>query len=243
MRIKILFLLLAVTTVVATTSCQKAGLGKKMSLKTEVDSASYAIGVIIAQQNKMGLQQYPGGEQIDKEILAKSFQLFLGGDSAQMTPSEANEILGKYFEKMRVKVAQENLEAGNAFLEKNKAKSGVVTTPSGLQYEIIKEGTGPKPDSASTVKVHYHGTTIDGKVFDSSVDRGEPVEFPVTRVIPGWTEALLMMPVGSKWKICLPANIAYGEQGAGANIAPNSALVFEVELLEIKPQEPAAPTK
>jgi FKBP-type peptidyl-prolyl cis-trans isomerase len=242
MRIKILFLLFAVTAVVATTSCQKAGLGKKISLKTEVDSASFALGVLIAQQNKMGLQQYPGGEQIDKELLVKSFQMFLSGDTAQMSPTEANEVLGKYFEKMRGKIAQENLEAGNAFLEKNKAKSGVVTTASGLQYEILKAGTGPKPDSTSTVKVHYHGTTIDGKVFDSSVDRGEPVEFPVTRVIPGWTEALLMMPVGSKWKIFLPSDIAYGEQGAGANIGPNSTLVFEVELLEIKPGE-AAPSR
>lgn len=237
MKIKIAILFIAISAVVITTSCQKTGPGK-ISLRTEVDSVSYALGVLIAQQNKMGLQQYPGGDQIDRDILAGSFQKFLKGDTSQMSPETANELVGKYFEKMRNKTAQNNLEAGNAFLEKNKGRSGVITTPSGLQYEIMKEGTGPKPDSTSTVKVHYHGTFIDGKVFDSSVQRGEPAEFPVTRVIKGWTEALLMMPVGSKWKLYLPANIAYGEQGYGRDIEPNTALIFEVELLDIVKQTP-----
>jgi FKBP-type peptidyl-prolyl cis-trans isomerase len=125
-------------------------------------------------------------------------------------------------------------EAGKKFLDENAKKAGVKTTASGLQYEIMKEGTGPKPLATDTVIVHYHGTTIEGKVFDSSVDRKEPAKFPVNQVIPGWTEALQLMPVGSKWKLVIPSALAYGERGAGADIKPNAVLVFEVELLEIK---------
>ena len=125
-------------------------------------------------------------------------------------------------------------EVGKKFLDENAKKSGVKTTASGLQYEIMKEGNGPKPLATDTVVVHYHGTTVEGKVFDSSVTRGKPATFPVNQVIPGWTEALQLMPVGSKWKLVIPANLAYGERGAGADIKPNSVLVFEVELLEIK---------
>ena len=127
------------------------------------------------------------------------------------------------------------------FLEKNKSNAGVKVTPSGLQYEIIKEGTGKMPADSDMVKVHYHGTLVDGKVFDSSVDRGEPAQFPVGEVIPGWTEALKMMPVGSKWKIYLPANLGYGER-APQEIGPNKVLIFEVELLEIVPKT-AAPAR
>ena len=125
-------------------------------------------------------------------------------------------------------------EAGKKFLDDNAKRSGVKTTASGLQYEILKEGNGPKPAATDTVVVHYHGTTVEGKVFDSSVDRKKPATFPVNQVIPGWTEALQLMPVGSKWKLVIPAALAYGERGAGADIKPNSVLVFEVELLEIK---------
>jgi FKBP-type peptidyl-prolyl cis-trans isomerase len=145
---------------------------------------------------------------------------------------KANEIVSNYFQKEQGKIGQKNLEEGNAFLEKNKGNAGVKVTPSGLQYEVIKEGTGKMPNDSDMVKVHYHGTLIDGKVFDSSVDRGEPAEFPVNGVIPGWTEALKMMPVGSKWKIYLPASLAYGER-APQEIGPNKVLIFEVELLEI----------
>lgn len=207
-----------------------------MSLKSDVDSTSYALGVLIAQNNKQSLESVPGGEKINIDLLTEAFRQVLKGDSTLVTPMEANEMVSNFFQKMGEKVAQENLEAGNAFLEKNKAREGVTTTASGLQYEVITEGTGPKPVAEDMVRVHYHGTLIDGKVFDSSVDRGEPAEFPVGGVIQGWVEALQLMPVGSKWKIYLPASLAYGERGAGGDIQPNSALVFEVELLEILPK-------
>ncbi|WP_438480517.1 FKBP-type peptidyl-prolyl cis-trans isomerase [Oleiharenicola lentus] len=127
-----------------------------------------------------------------------------------------------------------NIALGEAYLAKNKAKPGVKTTASGLQYEVIKAGTGAKPKAENTVRVHYHGTLIDGKVFDSSVERNEPIEFAVQGVIPGWTEALQLMSVGDKWKLTIPSALAYGPRGAGADIPPNSVLVFEVELLEVK---------
>ena len=124
-------------------------------------------------------------------------------------------------------------EAGEKFLAENAEKDGIVVTESGLQYEIITEGSGEKPSAESTVSTHYHGTLIDGTVFDSSVERGQPAQFPVNRVIAGWTEALQMMPVGSKWRLYIPHNLAYGPQGSGGAIAPYSALIFDVELLEI----------
>jgi FKBP-type peptidyl-prolyl cis-trans isomerase len=150
-----------------------------------------------------------------------------------MTQEEAQSMVQTFFQGAGQRIAQENLEKGNEFLEENKSRPGVITTESGLQYEVLTEGTGPKPTQEDQVRVHYHGTLIDGTVFDSSVERGEPAVFGVGQVIPGWTEALLLMPVGSKWKIYLPASIAYGERGAGNDIGPNSALIFEVELLEI----------
>jgi FKBP-type peptidyl-prolyl cis-trans isomerase FklB len=128
---------------------------------------------------------------------------------------------------------QANLDAGLAFLAENAKRDGVVSLPSGLQYEVISMGDGSKPGSTQTVTCHYHGTTIDGRVFDSSVQRGQPASFPLNRVISGWTEALQLMPVGSKWKLYLPPHLAYGEQQAGPMIGPNSTLIFEVELLGI----------
>ncbi len=231
MRMKSFFLLVAVVAVVVA-GCQNGGIGKKVSLKTSIDSTSYALGVLLAQQHKMGLENTPGGKDLDIDIMTSAFHSVLKGDSASISFEKANEIVSAYFQGAQGKIAQKNLEEGNAFLEKNKANAGVKVTPSGLQYEVIKEGTGKMPNDSDMVKVHYHGTLIDGKVFDSSVDRGEPAEFPVNGVIPGWTEALQMMPVGSKWKIYLPASLAYGER-APQEIGPNKVLIFEVELLEI----------
>ena len=135
--------------------------------------------------------------------------------------------------KAKMDKLKENLEIGLKFLEENKKREGVVSLDSGLQYEIIKMGDGPKPSATQTVNCHYHGMMIDGKVFDSSVQRGQPASFPLNRVISGWTEALQLMPVGSKWKLYLPPHLAYGEQQAGPMIGPNSTLIFEVELLGI----------
>jgi FKBP-type peptidyl-prolyl cis-trans isomerase len=222
-------------------SCQQGG--KNVKLVSNIDSVSYAIGVLVGANNLKQLQTAPGGDEINKEAMAAAFSASTLGKDSVISPEQANALVQKFFEGAGARKAQKNLEEGNAFLEKNKARAGVTTTPSGLQYEILTAGTGPMPTAADQVRVHYHGTLIDGKVFDSSVDRGEPVVFGVGQVIPGWTEALQLMPVGSKWKIYLPSQIAYGERGAGGDIGPNAALIFEVELLEIVKPDAAKPVK
>lgn len=235
MKNKIIYLL-AIALVVATSACQPGGSAKKVKLETPVDSASYAIGILVGSNNKQQLANAPGGSDMNLEVMASAFRvasLEEEDNEPVMTEEEANEIIRVFFENAGKKAGQANLEEGNAFLEKNKAREGVTTTESGLQYEIITEGTGPKPTAEDQVRVHYHGTLIDGTVFDSSVDRGEPAVFGVGQVIPGWTEALQLMPVGSKWKVFIPSSIGYGERGAGAKIGPNATLIFEVELLEI----------
>lgn len=157
-----------------------------------------------------------------------------------VTSPISDEQFGKAFQEindiMQVKQAEAALiagEAGEKFLADNAKKDGIFITESGLQYEILTEGNGDKPTAESTVSTHYHGTLVDGTVFDSSVERGQPAEFPVNRVIAGWTEALQLMPTGSKWRLYVPQNLAYGAQGSGAKIAPYSTLIFDVELLEI----------
>ncbi len=162
-------------------------------------------------------------------------------DSLEGTPSSVSqEAFAKAFQEMneimqakQAEMAKLAAEAGEKFLAENAKKDGVIVTESGLQYEIISEGSGDKPSAESVVSTHYHGTLIDGTVFDSSVERGQPAEFPVNRVIAGWTEALQMMPTGSKWRLYIPHDLAYGSQGSGGAIAPYSALIFDVELLDI----------
>lgn len=220
--------------VVGVAGCQTTGKKGEVKLTSKIDSVSYALGVLIGENNKQQMKSAPGAEQLNKEIMIAAFEKALLGDSVQIKPEKANEAISKFFTEISKAEGEKNLKAGEEFLAANKSKSGVVTLPSGLQYEIIKEGTGPKPKAEDKVKCHYQGTTIDGKVFDSSIERGEPATFPVNRVIPGWTEALQLMPVGSKWKLYVPANLAYGERGAGKDIKPNSVLIFEVELLEIE---------
>lgn len=212
-------------------SCQQGA--KSVKLESNIDSVSYAIGVLVGGNNLKQLESAPGGEDISKEAMSAAFQAISLGEEPAMTEEQANELVRLFFEGAGEREAQKNLEEGNAFLEQNKSREGVTSTESGLQYEILTEGTGAKPTAEDQVRVHYHGTLIDGKIFDSSVERGEPVVFGVGQVIPGWTEALQLMPVGSKWKIYIPSAIGYGERGAGADIGPNSALIFEVELLEI----------
>ncbi|MDR2911071.1 MAG: FKBP-type peptidyl-prolyl cis-trans isomerase [Bacteroidales bacterium] len=230
MKNKLIYFMLILFTVSA---CNQTGVKKNVKLETAVDSASYAIGVLVGTNNKQQVDMVPGGKELNLEIISAAFRKATVGEETVMTPEEANGIISTFIESAGAKEAQINLEEGNAYLENNKGRSGVQVTSSGLQYEIITEGTGAKPGPEDQVQVHYHGTLIDGTVFDSSVDRGEPATFQVNAVIEGWTEALQLMPVGSKWKIYIPSSLGYGENGAGGLIGPNSALIFEVELLDI----------
>jgi FKBP-type peptidyl-prolyl cis-trans isomerase FklB len=198
------------------------------TLKTTADSLSAAIGVSFA--NSLSSQ---GISDINTELLTQTVKAALKGEKTAFSADEANMFIQGYFTKVMEEKGAVVRKEGEKFLEENKKKEGVVTTESGLQYQIIKTGEGPKPTATDKVKTHYHGTLTNGTVFDSSVDRGEPVEFPVNGVIKGWTEALQLMPVGSKWKLFVPYQLAYGERAAGPQIPAYSALVFEVELLEI----------
>lgn len=226
----------ALVLTVGVAGCQNSGKKGEVALSSKNDSVSYALGVLIGESNKQQMKDAPGVDQLNKEILIAAFQKAFLGDSVQIKAEVANTTVQAFFASVSKIEADKNIKAGEDFLAANKSKSGVITLPSGLQYEIITAGTGVKPQATDQVKCHYHGTTIEGKVFDSSVDRGEPAVFPVDKVIPGWTEALQLMPVGSKWKLYIPSALAYGEQGAGQDIKPNSALIFEVELLEIVKQ-------
>ena len=195
-------------------------------MKNGVDSISYAIGMNIAGNLK---QQ---NLKVNSAMMAKAIDQVLGNQNPLMDPNAANAYIQGYFQNESMKKGAANKAIGDKFLAENKTKAGVVTLPSGLQYSIIKEGNGAKPASSDKVQVHYHGTLIDGSVFDSSVERGQPAEFGVTQVIQGWVEALQLMPVGSKWKLFIPSNLAYGPQGP-PSIGPNQVLIFEVELLDI----------
>ena len=233
MRLRSIIYASALVLTVGAAGCQNSGSKGDTKLTNKNDSVSYALGVLIGENNKQQMKGAPGVDQLNKEILVAAFQKAFRGDSVQIKPAAANGMIQAFFAEVSSLEGAKNLKTGEDFLAANASKSGVVTLPSGLQYEIITTGTGPKPTAEDQVKCHYHGTTIDGKVFDSSVDRGEPAVFPVGQVIPGWTEALQLMPVGSKWKLTIPAALAYGEKGAGADIKPNSTLIFDVELLEI----------
>lgn len=205
----------------------------KVELKTLADSAAYAIGVDIGNNIKKNLPTAPGGKDLNQEIILAAFTQAVKGDSSQIPAAMASGVTQSYFMKMQAAEGGLVKEAGIKFLAENSKRPEVKTTASGLQYEVIKDSTGAKPIATDKVKVHYHGTTIEGKVFDSSVDRGEPVEFALNQVIKGWTEGLQLMSVGSKYKFYIPSELAYGEQAAGPEIKPNSALIFEVELLAI----------
>ena len=232
MRLRSLIYASALVLTVGAAGCQNSGSKGDTKLTNKNDSVSYALGVLIGENNKQQMKDAPGVDQLNKDILVAAFQKAFKGDAVQIKAEKANGIIQAYFAEISTAEASKNIKAGEEFLAANASKSGVVTLPSGLQYEIIKAGTGPKPTAEDEVKCHYHGTTIDGKIFDSSIDRGEPVNFPVKGVIPGWTEALQLMPVGSKWKLYIPSALAYGERGAGS-IPPFTPLVFEVELIDI----------
>ena len=193
--------------------------------------ASYGIGRQLAEQ----LASNPF-EGIDAAAVAAGVTDVLVGVASQVSDEDLNAAFALIREQMQAKSADQHKDvvaAGEAFLAENAKKDGVVTLESGLQYEILTAGEGEKPSASATVRTHYHGTLLDGSVFDSSVDRGEPAEFPVNGVIAGWTEALQLMPTGSKWRLTVPHNLAYGERGAGGKIGPFTTLVFDVELLDI----------
>jgi len=196
--------------------------------ETEMEKVSYSLGVNVATGVKA-----QGLDTIDANAVAKAFKDVFEGNDLDISEEESMEVLQAYFGKLQAAAQEKAGEAGATYLAENAAKEGVITTESGLQYEVLTEGGGAKPTAADQVTVHYHGMLTDGTVFDSSVDRGEPAKFGVTQVIKGWTEALQLMSVGDKWKLTIPSNLAYGDKGAGGMIGPNATLVFEVELLGI----------
>lgn len=193
-----------------------------------MDKLSYALGMSMGNNF-----QGSGIKEINVADFATAMSAVYGSGELAMTYDEAKEIINEFFAKMQQEMGAANEAAGKKFLEENKANSNVVVLPSGLQYEVLTEGAGAIPTTADKVKCHYHGTLIDGQVFDSSISRGEPAVFGVTQVIPGWVEALQLMSVGSRWKLYIPSELAYGEHGAGDAIAPNTALIFEIELIDI----------
>jgi FKBP-type peptidyl-prolyl cis-trans isomerase FkpA len=218
---------------------EEAGKGdegpKIAGLPTEKDKVSYMIGM------QMGRSLEQVKDEVDVDVIAKAIKTSLAGEKLLMDDKQAQEVAQAFGQKMQAKQiakmmaeAKKNQDEGQKFLAENAKKPGVKTTPSGLQYQVITEGTGPKPKDTDIVRVHYKGTLLDGKTFDSSYDRGQPATFPLTGVIPGWREGLALMPVGSKYKLWIPSSIGYGESGTqGGPIGPNATLAFEVELLEI----------
>jgi len=211
-----------------------------LTLKTEKEKLSYAIGMNIGESIKKD------SLDIDPAIMARALKDALTGTKPLMTEEEAKTVMTTFRAEMMKKqqakateASDTNKQVGQKFLAANKAKEGVVTLPSGLQYKIIKQGDGPKPTASDTVVTNYRGTLIDGTEFDSSYKRGEPATFPVGQVIKGWTEALQLMPVGSKWQLYIPSDLAYGERSPGGEIGPNSTLIFDIELLSIQDNKPA----
>ena len=198
-----------------------------------MDKFSYAIGLGIGQ-NLLSM----GAKGIEVEDFAQAITDILEGNKTAISHAEARDIVNKYFAELEEKMNAASIEQGVQFLEENKKRPNVVTLPSGLQYEVINEGkVGTYAKATDREKCHYEGTLIDGTLFDSSIKRGQPAVFGVNQVIPGWVEALQLMPEGAKWKLYIPSDLAYGAQGAGEMIPPHSTLIFEVELLEILSQK------
>ncbi|MFM8433397.1 MAG: FKBP-type peptidyl-prolyl cis-trans isomerase, partial [Bacteroidota bacterium] len=222
-------LLVVLSLMVIGTSCKTGSSSGPKELKSLSDSVAYSIGVSIG----LNMKKDDLGS-LDLELLKAGMADAMKGDSSELINQfEAQGVIQTYLAQKQKEKSTANSAESTKFLENNKKKNGVTTTASGLQYEVIKQGTGPKPTAEDTVRTHYHGTLIDGTVFDSSVERGEPAEFPVGAVIKGWTEALQLMPVGSKYRLYIPSDLAYGERSAGPKIGPGSTLIFDVELLEI----------
>ncbi len=211
-----------------------AAAGDKTELTTEKEKVSYSIGFDIGSNlNRQSIG-------VDPDVLFRGMKDALGGGDALLSAAERRETMTAFQTKQRGKMEERQKQAasgnkalGERFLSENRGKPGVVTLDSGLQYKVLIEGEGPRPRATDTVKTHYRGTLLDGTEFDSSYGRGQPASFPVNGVIKGWTEALQLMGVGSKWELYIPSDLAYGDRGAGQDIGPGATLIFEVELLEI----------
>jgi FKBP-type peptidyl-prolyl cis-trans isomerase FklB len=220
-----------------------------LTLKTPEDKLSYAIGMSVGKRLENDLKQLKQGDtEVDPTILVRAIKDVLSGSKVLLTDQEVQTTLTtlqtdmrKRMEEKQKLLAETNKKEGDDFLAANKAKEGVVALPDGLQYKILQEGTGPKPAAVDSVTVNYRGTLVNGTEFDSSYKRGQPAQFPVGGVIKGWTEALQLMPVGSKWQVFIPSDLAYGPAGRLPVIGPNSTLVFEVELVSIQPKPAPAP--
>ena len=193
-----------------------------------MDKLSYALGLSMGH-NFLGW----GIKSLNVEDFAKGVEAVYKQEKPEISFDEAKKIINEFFSNLQDEIAETNKQAGKEFLAENAKRSGVVVLPSGLQYEVLAEGKGRKPKVTDKVQCHYHGTLIDGQVFDSSIQRGTPAVFGVNQVIPGWVEALQLMPEGSRWKLYIPSDLAYGEQGAGGSIPANATLIFEVELIKI----------
>ncbi|MDR0757820.1 MAG: FKBP-type peptidyl-prolyl cis-trans isomerase [Tannerella sp.] len=228
----------ATTAILMAVSCNQMGISNSVRLKSAVDSVSYAIGVNYGTGLGRALQTLPGGKaNLDAVIAGFADAIKNDTSSLKFREEAASAYVNQYVMSEQARDAETTKEEGDAFLAANKTKDGVITTESGLQYKVLTEGTGVRPAVDDQVKVHYTGRLLDGTVFDSSVERGEPVTFGVTGVIQGWTEVLQIMPAGSKYQVWIPSDLAYGPQGAGQQIKPNSALEFEIELLEVIKQK------
>lgn len=220
-----------------------------LTLKTDKDKLSYAIGMSVGKRLENDLKQLKQGDtEVDTPILLRAIKDVLTGSKVLLTDQEVQTTLTtlqadmrKRMEEKQKLLAETNKKEGADFLAANKTKEGVVALPDGLQYKILQEGTGPKPAAVDSVTVNYRGTLVNGMEFDSSYKRGQPAQFPVGGVIKGWTEALQLMPVGSKWQVFIPSDLAYGPAGRPPVIGPNSTLVFEVELVSIQPKPASAP--
>ncbi len=222
---KVLFSLAVAS--IALSSCNNKSKIGTIALNNDIDSVSYCIGNAIGKNlAKDGLTN------LNDKVLMDALHQAFNNEKTQIEGFKAQMVISNYVTKAKMEIAKKAKEEGEKFLAENKTKNGVKTTESGLQYEVIKEGEGKTPADTSIVKVHYTGTLLNGTVFDSSVERGTPAEFPLNRVIKGWTEGLQLMTVGSKYKFFIPSDLAYGTRGAGASIPANSALIFEVELLD-----------
>jgi FKBP-type peptidyl-prolyl cis-trans isomerase len=230
MKLKVLSLAFGLGLITLASCTQERN--KSVALNNELDSVSYCLGASFGSNLERN-----GLTDINEEVLLAALYASLDKDTLVIDPQKGNGIINNYIKVLQEKIGAENLAKGQKFLDENKSKEGIVITASGLQYRIINEGEGAKPLATDKVSVHYKGTTIDGTVFDSSYKRDEPATFAANRVIKGWTEALQLMPVGSKWELFIPSNLAYGPRAMGAEIKANETLIFEVELLDIIKEE------